>query len=211
MIRSQLMIIGLTGVKRSGKNTVAKFIHDNFFESYFIYEHSFAGKLKQSAVAALLGEVWPEKDAIEWCDFFKATGKISLTYTNKGNLMELKSLTGREFLQWYGTEAHREIFGQDFWTDIVLNKIYERKDGTVWEENLDIITDVRFSDEVKAIKYMGGKIIRINRPNLEQNDFHSSEQRIPDELIDFELWNDGSLRQLNYRTVDVTKEVIRRS
>lgn len=210
------MIIGLTGAKRSGKNTVAKFIRDNFFGDYTVYEHSFAAKLKQSAVAALIGTVVSEEDAIEACDMLKENSEIVIKMpldigSNVAPMTTWQKLSGRQYLQWYGTEAHRRIFGEDFWTDIVLNEIYDRKDGTVWEENLDVITDVRFPDEAKAIKYMGGKIVKVTRPGLEQNDAHVSEQGIPDELIDFEIWNDGSLDQLKYKTIDATREVIRRS
>lgn len=209
------MIIGLTGVARSGKNTVASFINNNFSESYYCYEHSFAGKLKQSAIAALIGSVVSEEDAILACDLLKEDSeiiiKMPMDIGGSSPMVNWQKLTGRQYLQWYGTEAHRHIFGEDFWTDIVLDEISNRKDGSVWEENLDVITDVRFPDEAKSIQYMYGKIVRVNRPGLGQNDAHVSEQGIPDELVDFEIWNDGSLDQLKYRTIDATREVIRRS
>lgn len=211
-----MLIIGLCGYKRSGKNTAAKYIASNFEDKYKVVEHSFAGKLKQSALAAITGEIWPEEDAIKACESIKERITIKFEASGKPNaefadVLKSFSLTGREYLQWYGTEAHRKIFGQDFWTDIILNYIYnERNENRAeWNEFLDIITDVRFPDEIKAIKYMGGKVMRINRPGIMFYDPHDSEAELPTELIDVEIYNDGSLEEFAYRVVDGMGEVLR--
>lgn len=212
------MIIGLCGFKRSGKNTAAKYIESNFGDKYKVVEHSFAGKLKQSALAAITGEIWPEEDAIKACESIKERITIKFEASGEPNaefadVLKNFSLTGREYLQWYGTEAHRKIFGQDFWTKIILDKIPNPITPTgnahEWDTRLDIITDVRFPDEAKDIKARKGKIVRINSPRVEETDSHASEQGIPKELVDVEIWNGGSLEQFAYRVVDGMGEVFR--
>lgn len=200
------MIIGLTGQKRSGKNTAAIYIQKHFDAQYEVIEHSFAGKLKQSAVAAITGKIMSEEHAIKWCEEMKE----HFVFDVIGRGIGVDRFTGREYLQWYGTEGHRKIFGQDFWTNIVLDKIPAWNQPSEWESKLHIITDVRFSDEVRAIKAKGGKIARICRPGIgELKDSHISEQGVPDELIDIEIWNDGSLEELEFRVIDATKELIK--
>jgi hypothetical protein len=40
-----------------------------------------------------------------------------------------------------------------------------------------VVTDVRFPNEVDAIRALGGKVIRINRGSAELSDGHASEKR----------------------------------
>jgi hypothetical protein len=197
------MIIGLAGAKESGKNTAAQFIAEQFAENYEVIEHSFAAKLKQSAMAALTGQVLSVEDAVIACDELKTdsefAGKVFDPDEGEDWVIAEYQFTGREFLQWYGTEAHREIFGQDFWVGQVMDNIPNpvTETGTLeeWNNRIDLITDVRFPNEAEAVG-SGGKVFRINRKAVESNDGHASEKPLPDELVWAEIDNNGSLEDL---------------
>lgn len=185
------MIIGIAGAKRSGKNTAAQFIKEEFGELYQVKEWSFAEDLKKSAAAAL----GVEENAIEWCDGFKEWGDLAILDNGK----EIGRITGRSYLQWYGTEAHRNVFGDDFWVENLMQKIlWDDSSGFSWEERLDVITDVRFPNEAETISFQGGYILRICREEVENaGDTHASEIPLPAHLVNYEVHNNGTLDQFS--------------
>lgn len=198
------MIIGLNGVKRAGKNLSAELIRKSYGKKYAVQEWSFAKTLKASAAAAL-GVITDKPEA--WADRFKEKSCIVIV-DNCGTTFEESTLiTGREYLQWYGTEAHRDIFGDDFWIDIVLDPIKEHADE--WNYRLDLITDVRFPNEAEAIREAGGAIIKIRRPDVEDTgDTHASEQPLPSELVDYEVWNSGTIHALKENLGFVVDDIL---
>ncbi len=110
-------------------------------------------------------------------------------------------MTVREFLKRYGTESHRDVFGQDFWVDQVLpssdpTAAYQR---SFWRENT-VISDVRFPNEISRLKSYGGSLWNVTREGF-SGDSHASEQPIPEDMIDFSLMNNGSFEDL-YKKID---------
>lgn len=204
------MIIGLTGPKQAGKNTVANIIEKHFGDKYEIEQWSFAGKLKQSAVAAITGEVLSEEEAIAFCDKLKKQDvkfkvKTDNSFVNE-NSYWLK-FSGREFLQWYGTEAHRDIFGQDFWTDSVFNSI-EQEHGNV-DDQLHLITDCRFPNEAQGIKDRDGALVRILRDEMEpKGKVHASEVQLPMNIMDKCIVNNESLEILEVNAVAIINDLL---
>jgi len=75
-------------------------------------------------------------------------------------------MTAREFMQFFGTDIMRKIHN-NVWANACINKI--TKEGS----DLAIIADVRFPNEVEAIKKAGGKVLRLER-NVHEDD-HDSE------------------------------------
>lgn len=59
-----------------------------------------------------------------------------------------------------------------------------------------IISDVRFPNEAKAIKELGGVIIRVERVGLESNDTHSSETAMREIAPDYIIENTKGLKEL---------------
>jgi len=102
-------------------------------------------------------------------------------------------ITPRRIMQTLGTELFREklgeIFpeiGQDFWIISMINWYRQ------CNENLVVIDDVRFPNEVKAIKDLGGIIIGINNLNKEEqsSSIHPSEMlEINDQNCDYIIDN----------------------
>lgn len=179
------MLIGLNGKKRSGKNTVADFMLEWAEEYNFpARQEAFADKLKLSAASAF---GLPTEEAMFFCEDLKESGIITVA-SNEYHF----EITGREFLQWYGTEAHRQLFDDRFWISQCLPEELDHKDELV------IITDVRFSNEAEAIKIADGDMIRVVRADNETDDAHASEQPLSDDLIDIELLNDSNLQNLRW-------------
>lgn len=185
------MIIGLHGVAESGKDTSADYIEEYFRDTAVrIDRRSFAFPLKQSAVAALGIE---DANPIAFCEGLKSEGATITTAWYDEEAMNQRSvrITGREYLQNYGTEAHRDIFGQDFWVDACLPMSLQYDYGKVI-----VVTDVRFPNEAERIHKLSGKVWEIDRPDKKKGDGHASEQRLPDELIDVTIRNHWGLDEL---------------
>lgn len=127
-------------------------------------------------------------------------------------------LTPREVLQKLGTEWGRECY-PNTWVDLCIRtakKLLESPDAHYsqrhgfWQEAVDdasqiqgvAIPDVRFRNEMKAIKEAGGKIIRIVRTGAGLDGsgaLHVSETEqvsIPDSEFDAVIQNRGTLDDL---------------
>lgn len=179
------MLIGLSGKKRSGKNTVADFMLEWAEEYGFpASQQAFAEKLKLSAALAFGCSA---HEAAFFCEDLKESGTISVT----SDEFDFE-ISGREFLQWYGTEAHRQVFDDQFWIKQLLPENLNHQDELI------VITDVRFPNEAEAIRIVGGDIIRVVRTDSETADEHASEQPLPEDLIDIEILNDSNLQNLRW-------------
>lgn len=193
------MLIGLHGRKQSGKDTLCGFLLE-WGESlgYDAERRSFASKLKVSAAQAL-GLNYTVEEAEEWADAFKVHGEIrygALGHTQSG------VITGREYLQNYGTQAHRNVFGTDFWIDMCIPTHPEE----LPENTLIVITDIRFPNEAQRVRDLGGEVWRLIRPGSEnEDDSHISEVPLPDALIDYILVNDGTLEELKDTAIGMIK------
>lgn len=174
---SNLRLIGLTGRAGSGKDTAFDLLVSGVPTVKF-QRKAFADLLKRSAMLAL--GLDPE-DA----DHLKERGTITVRFGQD----EAIELTGREYFQRYGLEAHREVFGHDFWTKRVLT------DEVLGNSRVTVITDVRLDDEAEAIRELGGQVWRIDRDD-EVTDTHPTEQGISDDLLDVVIHNVGSVDEL---------------
>ncbi len=101
----------------------------------------------------------------------------------------------RRLLQRIGTEAGRNIIGENVWVDIATRKL-EAIGGPV------VITDCRFPNEVEAIRRRGGIIIRITRPGVGPVNGHASETAIDHIEPDAEVLNDGTPEELGQAVLD---------
>lgn len=183
------MIIGLHGNKRAGKDTAYSFIKSTYPHAQRL---AFADKIKES-LAALFGVSIREINTLK-----EERGVFKIESQSFEH-----SYTWRSFAQRYGTEAHRDIFGEDFWVDMILPKEPESLD----ENELLIITDVRFQNEAERIKHLGGHIVYINRLNLFHNDSHISEERLSDEYFSYIINNNSSLDQFKERVLEVISQL----
>lgn len=218
-------LIGLNGKARSGKDTTADMIGGWCGVNEFtVAKRGFADKLKISAARAL-GVMDGE---IDTCNDLKRDGtiiQIRKSTAVSGPKTLVHELTGRQYLQFYGTEAHRDVFGSDFWVDAVLPKTegkqtisFESPDGTTggnisipdWYESFLIekfvadfclVTDVRFENEARRIRELGGEVWKIVRDGSGAGE-HASEMELPGEYINVTIDNNGTYNDLQ-ASVDV--------
>jgi hypothetical protein len=159
--------IGITGKIGSGKSTAASILRDCAFT-----ERTFAEPLKSCALAF----------GFSYSEIYGSQAEKSAVNTTWG-------ISGREFLQKFGTEVCREQLPRiiptmnNCWVKLATSNIVG---NIVW-------SDVRFPDEAAAIKELGGIIIEIVRPSNYQM-FHTSEtQQIQSDMT---IDNSGTIDDL---------------
>lgn len=115
-----------------------------------------------------------------------------------------RAATGREYLQLYGTEAHRQVFGDSFWTDQVLPLGYDSPViPKFWanfpDADIAVVTDVRFTDEAQRVRDLNGHVWEIYRDQIDRGGgkTHVSESPISPDLIDQTIYNSSSLEVFN--------------
>lgn len=174
------MLIGLTGRAGAGKDTVAAMFRTMY--PYDIVENrKFAGKLYASAAAAL-------GVSVEDLEHWKRSGAV-VGFTTPGGLQLSEPLSAREYLQRYGTEAHRDIFDTDFWVE---------QTDLSHDGRIVLVTDVRFPNEAEAIKRAGGHVVLVEGPG-DDVPAHTSEDPLPESVIDAVI--DNTVRGDDLRTL----------
>jgi hypothetical protein len=199
-----MKLVGLTGEARAGKDTVGQMIRvwgDR--QGFSVERESFARKLKVSAMRAL-GFIGSDAALLGLCERLKHDASINVEFApSAGGTVPPGEhrISGRQFLQLYGTEAHREVFGKDFWVRALLDDFLPHgPDDPRWS-NVLVITDVRFENEADAIRAYGGEVWEVVRDhNPDRLDgalqTHASESGLPSELVDHIIDNSGSLEDL---------------
>lgn len=189
------MIIGLHGYQQAGKDTVGKYLVDN----YGFIRVPFAEGLKD-ATAVLFGITVEDVEHLKMDEhssiIVKGTSKDQ--YPSDRTLNTYAFLKMREVIQRMGTEVGRNIFGPDTWINLVEWKIEKYQ-----YENV-VITDCRFPNEAEWIRTYAPRIfdmqtavIEITRPGFGPKEAHASEERLPTNMIDMVIENHGSVEQLH--------------
>ena len=176
-MKSNLRIIGLGYKISAGKDTAADVLCSEFGYT----KMRFADALKE-AVSTIFG--WPRAKL----DDQKFKAKEDAFW----------GTTPRTVLQRVGTEAMRQQIRDDVWIKALELRIKNFKKGKLlpWI----VIPDVRFTNEVEAVKTWGGIAVRIHRPNNEHTPIELAQNRHASEteLDSYENWdatleNDSSL------------------
>lgn len=228
-----MAIIGINGKISSGKDTIGSIIQylvdkDRYgyqqpdsqedLEAYCINFNpkyckwkvkKFAGKLKE--IAALLTGCTIEQ--LEDQEFKKL------------DVGPDWGMTYRELLQKLGTEAMRNGLHTNVWVNALFADYHPTPNKTIDESFMEqfvtgrsevhyqlsnwIITDMRFPNELEAVKAKGGITIRVNRPtkDLLGNNVnaqlpltimtqHSSETALDDAKFDYVIDNNGTIEDL---------------
>ena len=194
-----MRIIGLTGPARTGKDTAAHAIRTLYAGRGEVKIEGFAWRLKLSAYRLFKPDATRE-EALAWADEIKTTGRVSAFVGPSAD--DDIHITGRQYLQRYGTEAHRDVFSKDFWLDAVIpvQPISDVVDDLICTRDdcaALVIPDVRFTNEAERIAEVGGEVWRLSRPGTAAVDAHASEVPIPADLVNHELVNDGTIADLH--------------
>ena len=174
---SKRKIIGIMGKKYHGKDTIADIIVDK----YNYQKISFAHPLK------------------EGCRHIFGLTDDQLYGEKKEVIDDFWRVTPRKILQIVGTELFRDQ----------LSKYIPDIKNTIWVKSLErtfldnpntnyVVSDIRFQNELDMIKKYNGIIIKVYRPNLNNEDEHISEKE-SDKItgFDFEILNDSTIDSLS--------------
>jgi hypothetical protein len=205
------MVIGVSGKIGSGKDTVGKIIQNLTNDHWEIKKY--ADKLKV-ITCLLLGctrerledREFKEKElGEEWWYYttgIDSSGIPSQMYTLDNfpfhpSKAILVKLTPRKILQLLGTECGREILHPNIW----INSLFADYKGLPnW-----IITDMRFPNELSAVKDRKGITIRVNRGEGNTGD-HPSETALDNAEFDYVIDNEGTMEELVEKVENILKK-----
>jgi hypothetical protein len=144
------VVIGLAARAGHGKSTAATW----FQEQYGAKIRSFAYPLKEMA-RRIYGLSWEQ---------------LYGTQAQKDAIDPRWGKSGRQLLQFLGTEVCRDVLGADIWVETLFRQL-RGKSGVY------VIEDVRFPNEAKAIQAHGGRVIKLVCPDAPppQDPNHASE------------------------------------
>jgi len=212
------LVIGVSGKKQSGKNTLCNCLYEYFTEKYGS-EHvlilSFADALKQKVCKDVLGLTEEQVNGTDeqknsptmykWENLphdIRYHNRLGERRASNGEICEYILPTGfmtaREIMQTVGTDIFREYFDDNIWVNATLREIEKSKAQVI------LISDVRFPSEVTSMIDRGAYVIRLLR-DICETDSHSSETALDD--FDFKRDNcvifdnrEMSIEQQNERT-----------
>jgi hypothetical protein len=175
------VIIGVSGKKQSGKNTLCESLKE-YFESCSsentVKIYSFADALKEKICIDVLGLT---REQCYGTDEHKNSFTEYL-WENFG-IGKIGYMTAREIMQQVGTEIFRKYFGDEIWVNATFRQI--KKEGY----RIALICDVRFPSEVEAVIFSNGYIFRLLRDVCE-GDAHTSETALDN--YDFSKYKDNA-------------------
>lgn len=165
-------LIGLSGPKGAGKDTVYKMIEAMvpFKTKRFACADHLKLELTEEFDLNFQFLNGPEKDT-EYTKFYWSNPMFE--HYKPANKSFDDQLLYREMLQIYGTEIVRKARGSDYWVEKVMDEVYEYLDED--EDNVAVITDIRFPNEVSITRGNGGSIIRVDGEVSGENNEHASE------------------------------------
>lgn len=187
MTSPKIHLIGVTGLKRSGKDTIA----NRLVEKHEFQKLAFADPLKIGAVAI---DPYVEVTA----DLRSQSGpyvfmRLSEVVDEVGLDVAKEHPDVRRFLQRYGTEGGREVHGESCWLDAALARAYKLKPGPSGDVRV-VFSDVRFENEAMACD----ELIKVKRPGTDTDDMHPSESLSDVNVHVTEVYdNDGTLADLH--------------
>lgn len=183
------VLIGIAGLKGSGKNTVCDIIKT--LDNRFI-DVAFADPIK-AGVRAMFGSVNDTEPPFSFVDYPKEKKHSFLGFSL------------RDAYEGIGHYFGRKRISKELW----INLLYERIDF----EDFVVITDVRYVNEAQFVNQEYGFVINVIKnkeswfTKLKRNVlprlFDGPEYGIPDAFVKHTIVNDGSLYCLEQKVKDI--------
>lgn len=175
-------VIGISGQKRAGKSTLAEYIKKACaVRGWTTRQVSFADPIK-----FMLREVFIKE--VPFSTFTDDSRKKDKVLIAPGTYM-----TVREILQKVGTDCFRDVIHKDFW---VYRGLAQIKGAS---EDIIIVPDVRFANELVALKNLGTTVF-VERAGYEREiDLHPSETELLELKSEFDytlVSENGDLERL---------------
>lgn len=168
-------IVGLAGLKGSGKDTVADFLVKN----HGFRKYAFAEPLKECVQSLFL------------------MTQNQMHGNAKDEIDPRYNLTPRQVLQKFGTDFVREQVSQTFWVDRFSYWLMSCPHEKI------VVSDVRFPNESQKLHELGGKVYLVHRPGVATNDNHVSERPETLPAIDGHIHNDKHIEALYGHAAEV--------
>lgn len=170
-------LIALSGLPRSGKDTVAAYLNARYGHQPM----AFAAPLKFAA-SIMLNMTPAQMEGINY---------------DREAVMPEWGFSVRHFLQYLGTEVARQ-FDPDFWVKRVAMELSKMRAAQatgqlppqMMQMNFDriVFTDCRFENEAVWVRSQGGIVVEITRPGVVANG-HVSNKGIANP--EYQIANDG--------------------
>ena len=170
-------VLFIAGYKRSGKDTFGELLAEEIRElGATVKLVSFAGPMKE-ILSVTLG---------------MSVDKLEALKNIPGNIH-------RDYLQRFGSEAMKPIFGDDVWVKVANNQIAGSSEDFV------IVTDFRFPEEYTGC-IAQPTTIRVHRESVtptaaELKLMHVSEKALNGFTFNVDITNNGSLEELREKAV----------
>lgn len=175
---SKVHVLGLSGMKGSGKDSVYYELRNHYPN---VIRIAFGDGLKEDISQTFgidLKEMHKDEDyknttmsGVTWGDLIDDFG---LDVKLSGGESPYDMLTLRELMQVYGTDIKRKE-NPNVWIDIVKDKVEALKEVDWKNPVLIVITDVRFPNEIDLIRNeLGGEVIYLKR--RVEGDYHPEHE-----------------------------------
>ncbi len=169
-------LIGIAGLARTGKDTVAEFI----LAAIGGYKYSFADPIR-----AMLVPLGVDMSDPYW-------------QARKEDVIPALGVSPRRMMQTLGTEWGRELIHPDLWLLMAQQRLMNHGPGM-------IIPDIRFENEAAWVRRHGGLVLHISRPNSAEVADHTSEAGVGFHATDAKLFNTGTLEELQQAVRDLLR------
>ena len=190
------IIIFINGHINSGKDAAATHLsHTHSFSQY-----AFGDKIREGLYALDPAVVLPSINHLRLTRSLRSLVDDNGWDYCKRNIPEVRRL-----LQAYGTEAGKDIHGENTWSSLVFEQII--KEWEFGKEVKTVISDFRFAPEFEYFQDWVSFdwnliILHITKPGVTNTETHISESLdvcaiFPEHVI--ELVNDGSIEELHLK------------
>lgn len=236
-------LIALAGKSRVGKGTCAAYLAELAAADGFT---SFERQLSDNGKWHLARIFFPDisrADAVKFFEELKQEPWVELMLVSRPDrgvdpYQVIRRQPLQKFIQHGLQEGGRDIFGEHFWTNMILpiSSAWTDTDhnvsGYFWEEgffdeesglqaedeqgetwtDLAIISDLRQPNEAERVRQCGGLVIEIHRPDVDDGYVtgkdHITEQGLPEELVDYHLHSTGSLNYFREIVTEMYRRIV---
>jgi hypothetical protein len=174
------VIIGLSGYAQTGKDTIANYLVKN----YGFTRVAFADPIREAVYKLNPNINIADMRGVSLAD---AVDKLGW------ETVKVESDDARWLLQRMGTEVGREVFGDNFWVDIAMEKAHSH--------DKVVFTDVRYPNELQAILEASGAVWRVVKDDVGAVNRHASETALDDYQFEYVIFNNDTIESL-YESID---------
>jgi len=181
------MIIGITGLARSGKDTCADILCRELNKKGYCFKKVALAKPMKDACRVIFG----------WDDDY--------LYGDKKDIIDERyGISPRHVLQTMGTDWGQFMLSKfDNFNVVTGRKLWIKSLLNNYKGQNVIISDVRFVHEADEIIKNNGYIIRIERPGLKQMK-HKSEKEIKKIDVNAVIYNDSDIDTYKNKILDMS-------